>query len=75
LALKNMALLGEKYRGCKRVGRTAVPLHEWVAAVEPTSRLLEMATLLEKAAPNITELTALALQLYEYQYNGPDTEG
>jgi hypothetical protein len=45
------------------VERTAAPFHEWVAAVAPTGRLLEMATLLEKAAPNITE-TASALQLH-----------
>jgi hypothetical protein len=52
------------------VGRTAAPFHEWVAAVAPTGRLLEMATLLEKAVSN--ELTTLALGLNEYQYNGPD---
>jgi len=46
-------LLAEKYRRYKRVRRTAVPLHEWVAAVAPTSRLLEMAALLEKAAPTL----------------------
>jgi len=55
------------------VGRTAAPFHEWVAAVAPTGRLLEMATMLEKAVSN--ELTTLALQLHEYQYNGPGPEG
>ncbi len=54
------------------MGRTAVPLHEWVAAVAPTGRLLEMAALPEKAVSNITELTTLALQLYNY-YNGQPT--
>jgi hypothetical protein len=61
LALKNAALLTEKYRG--QVGRTAVPLHEWVAAVAPTGRLLEMVTLLKKAVSKITEPNTLASQL------------
>jgi hypothetical protein len=46
------------------VGRTAVLFHEWVAAVVPTGRLLEMAALLEKAVSKITELTTLALPLH-----------
>ena len=75
LALRNLALLEERYRGYKRVGNAAVPLCEWIAATAPTSRLMEIAALLEKAAPNAVELTALALQLHEYQYNGPDPEG
>jgi hypothetical protein len=44
------------------VGRTAVLLHERVAAVVLTGRLLEMASLLEKAASH--KLTTLALQLH-----------
>ena len=44
------------------MGRTAVLLHERVAAVVPTGRLLEMVSLLEKAVSN--ELTTLALQLH-----------
>jgi hypothetical protein len=46
------------------VGRTAVLFLEWVAAVVPTGRLLEMAALLEKAVSNITELTTLTLPLH-----------
>ena len=75
IALRNLALLEERYRGYKRVGNAAVPLYEWIAATAPTSRLMEIAVLLEKAVPNAVELTALALQLHEYQYNGPDLEG
>ncbi len=52
-----------------------MPLHEWIAATAPTSRLMEIAALLEKAVPNAVELTAISLQLHEYQYNGPDPEG
>ena len=68
-ALRNLALL-ERYKGYKRVGDAAVSLHEWIAATAPTSRLMEIAVLLEKAVPNAVELTAIALQLHEYQYNG-----
>jgi hypothetical protein len=75
LALRNLALLEERYKGYKRLGNAAVPLYEWIAATAPTSRLMEIAALLEKAVPNVVELTALALQLHEYQYNGPDPEG
>lgn len=75
LALRNLALLEERYRGYKRVGNAAVPLYEWIAATAPTSRLMEIAVLLDKAVPNAVELTALALQLHEYQYNSPDPEG
>jgi hypothetical protein len=59
LALKNAALLAENTGATNRRGRTAAPFHERVAAVAPTDRLPETATLLEKAVSNIT----LALQL------------
>ena len=75
IALRNVELLREKYRGNKRVGSALVPMHEWVAAVAPTSRLMELSIELEKVIPGITELTAIALELHEYQYNGPDPEG
>ena len=75
IALRNVEILREKYRGNKRVGSGLVPMHEWVAAVAPTSRLMELSVELERIIPGVTELTAMALELHEYQYNGPDPEG
>ena len=75
LALRNVKLLQDKYRGNKRVGSVVIPLHEWVAAVAPTNRLTELSTELEKVVPGVAELTTMALELHEYQYNGPDPEG
>jgi hypothetical protein len=45
------------------VGRIAVPLHEWLATVVHTGRVLEIAALSGKAVYNITELAILVLQL------------
>lgn len=58
LALNNLKLLEDRYKGFKRVGSRSIPLHEWIAAVMPANRM-----------------TALALQLQEFQYDGPDPEG
>ncbi|MCG2865945.1 MAG: hypothetical protein L7H08_00355, partial [Vulcanisaeta sp.] len=35
----------------------------------------EVSTLIANKVPEVIELTTLALQLHEYQYNGPDPEG
>jgi hypothetical protein len=75
LALNNLELLRGKYTGYKRVGRYSIPLHEWIAVVMPTSRMTEVSTLIANKVPEVVELTTLALQLHEYQYNGPDPEG
>ncbi|MCG2862813.1 MAG: PaREP1 family protein [Vulcanisaeta sp.] len=75
LALNNLELLRGKYTGYKRVGRYSIPLHEWIAVVMPTNRMTEVSTLIANKVPEVIELTTLALQLHEYQYNGPDPEG
>ncbi|WP_243678785.1 PaREP1 family protein [Vulcanisaeta distributa] len=75
LALRNVNLLQEKYRGNKRVGNAAIPLYEWIAAVLPTNRMTELGAEIERIVPGVAELTAMALQLHEYRYNGPDPEG
>jgi len=75
LALNNLELLEDRYKGFKRVGSRSIPLHEWIAAVMPTNRMTEVASIIEERIHRVTELTALALQLHEFQYNGPDPEG
>ena len=75
LALRNVELLREKYRGNKRIGSIIIPMHEWVAAIAPTNRLTELSIELERIVPGVVELTTMALELHEYQYNGPDPEG
>ncbi len=75
LALRNADQLQEKYRGNKRVGNVTIPFHEWIAAVIPTNRMTELSAEMERIVPGVAELTAMALQLHEYQYNGPDPEG
>jgi len=75
LALRNLDLLESRYKGFKRVGPRTIPLHEWIAAVMPTNRMTEVSTMIEERIRGVAELTALALQLHEFQYNGPDPEG
>jgi hypothetical protein len=75
LALRNLDLLESRYKGFKRVGPRTIPLHEWIAAVMPITRMTEVSTMIEERISGAAELTALALQLHEFQYNGPDPEG
>ena len=75
LALRNLDLLESRYKGFKRVGPRTIPLHEWIAAVMPTNRMTEVSTMIEERIRGAAELTALSLQLHEFQYNGPDPEG
>jgi hypothetical protein len=74
LAVQNIDLLENKYKGIKRIRKRSIPLHEWVAAIMPTNRMTEVATILSQKISGVVELTSLALQLHEYQYNGPDPE-
>jgi len=66
LAIRHRELLAEA------APRGEVDYAEWTA---PTSRLLQIAAALEAVEPGVSAYTALALQLHEYQYNGPDPSG
>jgi hypothetical protein len=39
LALNNLKLLEDRYKGFKRVGSRSIPLHKWIAAVMPANRM------------------------------------
>jgi len=75
LAIRHRRLLAEKFKGTKKLPRGEVDYAEWAAATAPTSRLLQIAAALEAVEPGVSAYTALALQLHEYQYNGPDPSG
>ncbi|ABP50831.1 hypothetical protein CGL51_11265 [Pyrobaculum aerophilum] len=74
LAIKNQDLF--HFEGYKQLGKgLAVPRKEWVLAVVPTTMLAAISEKLREREPDVVELTALALILHEYQYNGPDPSG
>ncbi|MCI2415009.1 MAG: PaREP1 family protein [Candidatus Aramenus sp.] len=63
----------KKYPGRKKIkGGKAVEKADWLIAIVPTSYLEELSLLIGKDAAMIT---AIALQVHDYQYNGPDKEG
>ena len=74
LAIKNQDLF--QIEGIKMLkSGVGVLRKEWVLAVVPTTMLIQIAERLMGRDPNVAELTALALILHEYQYNGPDPAG
>ncbi len=44
----------------------------WILAIVPTTRLKQLASLLDR---DLYLYTEIALSIHEYQYNGPDREG
>jgi len=54
-----------------RNGRRVRKAH-WILAIVPTTRLKQLASILDRETYLYTEV---ALSLHEYQYNGPDREG
>jgi len=54
-----------------RNGRRVKRAH-WILAIVPTTRLKQLASILDRELYLYTEI---ALSLHEYQYNGPDREG
>ena len=74
LAIKNQDLF--HFEGYKQLGKgLAVSRKEWILAVVPTAMLAAISEKLREREPDVVELTALALILHEYQYNGPDPAG
>jgi len=74
LAIRNQDLF--RIRGVKTVRKGVKVLRrEWVLALAPTTMLMQMAEVLRAVEPDVVELTALALIIHEYQYNGPDPAG
>ncbi|MEM1597397.1 MAG: PaREP1 family protein [Pyrobaculum sp.] len=61
-----------------RLGEDVVEVDEVdvVISLVPTSRMAQLAAFLsERGVEDAAGLTAIALQLHKYQYNGPDPEG
>jgi len=73
LLVDKLSELEKLYPGYVRLrsGRRVKKAH-WILAIVPTTRLKQLASLLDRDAYLYTEI---ALSLHEYQYNGPDREG
>ncbi|MGC8974410.1 MAG: PaREP1 family protein [Thermoproteus sp.] len=77
LALKERDVLKEAFRGVKKL-RNGKRLSEvdWIIAFMPSTRIRTVAQILaRKYGDELLMYTDIALNLHEYQYNGPDEEG
>ncbi|AEA12610.1 PaREP1 domain containing protein [Thermoproteus uzoniensis 768-20] len=77
VAVDHVGLLAERFRGTRttREGRR-VRLADFIAAFMPTGYMLAAAAVLEEASGlKLADLTNVALNLHEFQYNGLDKSG
>jgi len=77
LAARARDELAKVYTGIKRL-RSGARISEvdWVIAFMPSSRVRPVAQILARVfGPDVLMYTDIALNLHEYQYNGPDREG
>ena len=77
LAARARDELAKVYTDMKRL-RSGVRISEvdWVIAFMPSSRVRLVAQVLARMfGPDVLMYTDIALNLHEYQYNGPDREG
>lgn len=76
LAARSRDRLSGLYPGVKRIGERAVPRADWIIAIMPSSKMREVAQALRDSyGHEVMYYTLLALDLHDYQYNGPDKEG
>jgi len=77
LAVRAREELGKVFRGVRRL-RNGLRVSEvdWVIAFMPSTRVRPVAQVLARLfGPDVLMYTDIALNLHEYQYNGPDREG
>jgi hypothetical protein len=77
LAAKSLDLLEGAFPGVRRTrdGRALKEAY-WIAALMPTTRVRSVAQLLAgRYGEEVLYYTLIALDLHEFQYNGPDREG
>ena len=73
LAVDHRDRLAQKYTGTVKLkGGKTLDRVDWLIAVMPTSHMLGLSAMI---SDEIHYLTAIALYLHQYQYNGPDREG
>ncbi|MGB9705038.1 MAG: PaREP1 family protein [Pyrobaculum sp.] len=77
LALREREAVREAFRGVKKMrGGKAINEGDWVIAFMPSTRVRLVAQLLARRhGDEVLMYTDIALNLHEYQYNGPDREG
>ena len=77
LALKEREALKGVFSGVKKLrGGRRLSEADWVVAFMPSTRVRRVAQILaKKYGDALLMYTDIALNLHEYQYNGPDREG
>ena len=69
--------MAREFRGVRRLrGGARVSEVDWVIALMPSTRVRPVAQVLARVfGVEVLMYTDIALNLHEYQYNGPDREG